>query len=75
MQGCWLRGSILQNIVLLKKELLKIVTIKYACHSVHLCSAKACSKLPSAMKDTIWNVCSHFSCSLKRANEFISFQM
>lgn len=43
------------------------------CHNIHLCSARACLKLPNELEETIRSVFSHFSCSPKRVTELIAF--
>ncbi|XP_037932808.1 zinc finger MYM-type protein 6-like [Teleopsis dalmanni] len=48
--------------------------LKCPCHSLHLCTAYACKKLPGEVESLCRNVYSYFSWSPKRVQEFKEFQ-
>lgn len=51
-----------------------IVILKCVCHSLHLCSSKACKQLPRQCEDLVRNVYSHFSHSAKKRFSLKHFQ-
>lgn len=56
------------------KQDIDLFYLKCTCHSLHLCSAYACKKLPLEIEKLCRKVYKFFSFSSKRINEFIEFQ-
>ncbi|CAH1099060.1 unnamed protein product [Psylliodes chrysocephalus] len=44
------------------------------CHSLHLCSSAACTKLPKSVEEFVRNLYNHFSNSPRRIDEFEEYQ-
>ncbi|GLV37963.1 hypothetical protein CBL_20394, partial [Carabus blaptoides fortunei] len=44
------------------------------CHSLHLCSSAACTKLPKSIEEFVRSLYNHFSNSPKRTEKFEEFQ-
>jgi len=51
-----------------------IFFIKCSCHSLHLCAAYSCQKLPKYIETLCRNIYKYFSYSAKRLKEFEEFQ-